>query len=258
MRKHYERLAAWHGENRHRVRHFVWWSLVCMLAGAGAGVSVGLLVNKIWTAPVAKFHSQNMKAPPARVVTYPSEVKFPDSYLLVANKKHPMPRNFVPNDLVDLPLPQMERAQLRRVPAAALQKLFKDAQADGLQLTVASAYRSYAAQEATFKQVTKSQGASVALDASALPGYSEHQSGLAADIDPIQPTTVPTLQSWLAKNACRHGFIVRYLPGKTAITGYQSEPWHIRYVGDVMAEFLTRNGETLEEFYNVAGGDYAS
>jgi D-alanyl-D-alanine carboxypeptidase len=100
---------------------------------------------------------------------------------------------------------------------------------------------------------------------SARAGYSEHQTGLAVDlITPASPACdfdacfagTPGGR-WLARDSWRFGFVVRYQPATTSITGYAPEPWHLRYVGRPLAAELHRAGiATLEEFFDVPGGDY--
>ena len=93
---------------------------------------------------------------------------------------------------------------------------------------------------------------------SARPGHSEHQTGLAMDIltsstsESKTPQFKPALD-WLADNAYKHGFILRYPEGKNHITGYIFEPWHYRYVGTELAEILYNNGDwiTLEEYFGI-------
>ncbi len=102
---------------------------------------------------------------------------------------------------------------------------------------------------------------------SARPGFSEHQTGLAADIgatdgnlcqlDDCFGTTASG--RWLADNVARFGFIVRYTKANRKITGYDPEPWHIRYVGKALARQMQVEGiDTLEEFFGVSGGGYAN
>ena len=96
-------------------------------------------------------------------------------------------------------------------------------------------------------------------------GYSEHQTGLAVDlITPEDPgcdfdacfARTPAGR-WLARHAWRFGFVVRYQPATTAITGYSPEPWHLRYVGRPLAGEMRETGiATLEQLFDVPGGDY--
>lgn len=257
MRDHYQKFASWHQQHRHRVRYFTLFGAIAIVIGGSMGVGISLWRSRSWhVAHTIKVQDASVKQ--TSPIAFPQTVQDPGSYLMVVNKKHPLPRTFAPTDLVNLTVPQIEKSQLRREPAKALSQLFIDAKADGVMLTVASGYRSYDYQKQLYDEYVAKNGKVVAADLSALPGYSEHQSGLAVDIDPLAPTTVNTAQSWLAKNAWHYGFIIRYTPGKDAVTGYQYEPWHIRYVGSPMAKLLTHLGVTLEEFYGVVGGDYVT
>ena len=89
---------------------------------------------------------------------------------------------------------------------------------------------------------------------SARPGYSEHQSGLAIDVNSLDQDWENTPEGkWLSANCYKYGFIIRYPKGKEDITGYMYEPWHIRYVGKDLAEKLYNNGNwlTLEEYLGI-------
>jgi D-alanyl-D-alanine carboxypeptidase len=255
MRKHYERFASWHKGHQHHVRRFVLFSILPLFIGGGIGIFAALWHSHGWRA-THSVEVRDVRIKPTADPVLPLVVQDPTNYLMVVNKKHPLPSTFIPSDLVDVTVPHIEQAQLRREPATALVQLFKAAEASGVHLTVVSGYRSYVYQKQLYDDYVANKGAAVAADLSALPGYSEHQSGLAADIDPLAPTSVAEAQGWLAKNAWQYGFIIRYLSGKSAITGYQYEPWHIRYVGIPMAKTLTHLGITLEEFYSIPGGNY--
>jgi D-alanyl-D-alanine carboxypeptidase len=97
---------------------------------------------------------------------------------------------------------------------------------------------------------------------SARPGYSEHQTGLAFDVEVsggkchLEKCLGETPDGkWVAANAYKYGFIVRYPEGKENVTGYDYEPWHLRYVGtDLASEMHTKSVQTLEEFFNISGG----
>jgi D-alanyl-D-alanine carboxypeptidase len=146
--------------------------------------------------------------------------------------------------------------------ASSLEALFAAAENNGLHLLLSSGYRSYAYQVQVYGRIVQSQGQGSADEQSARPGYSEHQTGLAADIAPLsrkcdlQQCFAQTLEGqWLAANAYKYGFIIRYPADKQATTGYEYEPWHIRYVGaDLAAEMHKQGIETLEDFFSVGGG----
>lgn len=118
----------------------------------------------------------------------------------------------------------------------------------GLTLFVASGYRSYDDQAATYGRWAAEHGSSYADRFSSRAGFSEHQSGLALDVnDPSRAFAGTPEALWVADNAARFGFVVRYPEGKEAITGYVHEPWHLRHLGVELAGELTESGLTLEE-----------
>ncbi len=191
----------------------------------------------------------------------------PSSIWVVVNKQHPLiPKNYVPADLVvpavPLRVPGNESMQVRQVTAIALQTMFAAAKAQGINLMLSSGYRSFAYQTALYNGYVKTQGQAVADTQSARPGFSEHQTGLAADIEPTseQCDVDPCFGNlpegkWLAANAYKYGFIIRYTPGNQAITGYVAEAWHVRYVGTALSNEMRSTGiETLEQFFNISGG----
>ena len=136
--------------------------------------------------------------------------------------------------------------------------MIADMQSLGLSISNSySGYRSYQYQSSLYQNYVNSYGQASADTFSARPGYSEHQSGLAFDL--IQPNGAllesPNEAQWVAQNAHKYGFIVRYQSGKESITGYMAEPWHVRYVGDEAVN-IYQSGLTLEEYLGVEGGDY--
>ncbi len=193
----------------------------------------------------------------------------PTSIWVVVNKQRPLqPKSYVPADLVtpDLPM-RVGGQQLRQVTADAMAKMFAAAKAHGTPLRISSAYRSYSYQVNLYNGYVNSQGKAVADSQSARPGYSEHQTGLAADLSPADGScsVAPCFAStpagiWLAAHAYEYGFIIRYPDGHQATTGYIYEPWHVRYVGVVAAtEMHTQGVPTLEEFFGLpAAPDYAA
>jgi D-alanyl-D-alanine carboxypeptidase len=194
----------------------------------------------------------------------------PSSVWVVVNKRHPLnPASYTPPDLVvpNVPLrvPGNESMQVRKITAEALERMFAAAKTDGLKLQLSSGFRSYAYQTGTYNSYVKQSGQAYADTISARPGFSEHQTGLAVDIEPVsrQCEIVQCFEAtpegkWLAANAYKYGFILRYPSDKVSITGYAYEPWHFRYVGVYLSEQMHRQGvETLEEFFGVGGGaDY--
>lgn len=183
----------------------------------------------------------------------------PDDILVLVNDNRRLPDGFVPQNLV---VPDVEfsfsgieeRNHLRQEAAEALEKLFALAAEDGIELFAVSGYRSYERQAVIFNRNVEQMGFEDASTFSAEPGHSEHQLGLAMDVTSRSVGLQITQDfgdteegQWLAENAHRAGFIIRYLKGKEEITGFSFEPWHIRYVGD-SAEEISKLGITLEEY----------
>ena len=178
--------------------------------------------------------------------------------LLLVNRDHPLSREYIP-----------ETAALRYGMAASrlclddLQEMMDDCRAAGLHPLICSSYRSYEKQEELYQAKVlyyrdqgklPSEAAALASSIVAPPGESEHQTGLAFDIvdegyqllDEKQETTKVSL--WLRENSVRYGFVVRYPPDKTEVTGIIYEPWHYRYVGREHASAMAFAGWTLEEY----------
>jgi D-alanyl-D-alanine carboxypeptidase len=192
----------------------------------------------------------------------------PNSIWVVVNKLRPLnPRSYGPPDIINVPVAHDNPPQMRKVAGDALVQMFaagKAAGAGGMQIQ--SAWRPYSTQVRVYAGWVKSLGQAQADRQSARPGYSEHQTGLAVDISPVPLKcalaacfgTTPQGR-WLAANAYRFGFLLRYPADKTAVTGYEYEPWHFRYIGVALAtEMHSEHVETLEEFFGLpAAPDYA-
>lgn len=139
-----------------------------------------------------------------------------------------------------------------------LQEMFDDMRADGIYPFVRAGYRSDNEQKRVLNEKTaaymaegysKSRARELALETVALPGTSEHELGLAVDINAVEgKSDSEEVYSWLAENAYRYGFIMRYPEDKTDITGKDYEPWHYRYVGKEAAKEMYNSGECLEEY----------
>ncbi|AFQ29974.1 M15 family metallopeptidase [Bacillus thuringiensis] len=178
---------------------------------------------------------------------------------VVVNKKNKLPDNYKPKDLV---VPNVsfaydgvyEKSHLRKEASDSLEKLFALAEKDGIYLNAVSGFRSAEYQTKVYNGNVKKDGKDHADMFSAKPGHSEHQTGLVMDVsaksfdNKLEQEFEQTKEGkWLAKNAHKTGFIIRYPKGKEDVTGYEYEPWHIRYVGDI-ATNLFEKGLTLEEY----------
>ncbi|MBD9232684.1 MAG: D-alanyl-D-alanine carboxypeptidase family protein [Rothia mucilaginosa] len=192
----------------------------------------------------------------------PSVESSPESLRCLVNKMRPFAqKDWAPSDLVDF-----EGQQLRAEAAQAARTMMDAAKAEGVTLTVSSAYRSYAVQQQTYQHWVSVNGQKVADQLSARPGYSEHQTGLAIDFSSPEGCRLEECYEdtragrWLAKNAQNYGFILRFPKGQQAVTGYLFEPWHYRYLGkDLTARYVASGANTLEEFLGTgAAPDYVS
>ena len=128
------------------------------------------------------------------------------------------------------------------------------AKADGLNIYISSGFRSYTYQKTLYNNYVNRDGVTVADTYSARAGHSEHQSGLAFDVNTINDSFANTEEGkWLNDNCYKYGFILRYPNGKSDETGYQYEPWHFRYVGVELAEKLYNNGNwiTVEDYFGI-------
>ena len=123
------------------------------------------------------------------------------------------------------------------------------AKRDGMNLSICSGYRSYSYQAQLYNSYVARDGKAKADTYSARPGHSEHQTGLAADINYASDYFTSTPEAkWLADNCYQYGFSIRHPKGKADITGYKYESWHIRYLGEELAQLVHDSGLTLEEY----------
>ena len=191
----------------------------------------------------------------------------PTSITVMVNKSWKLPDSYRPADLVRPKVSfvfgnqQLEKALLREAAARALENMFAQAKKEGITLLAASGYRSYETQSVLFDNEVKQYGYEKASQAVAYPGTSEHQTGLAMDITAASVNYILSEEfgekpegKWLANNAHKFGFILRYPLGKESITGYQYEPWHFRYVGPEMAAEVFESKLTLEEYFGQKQG----
>ncbi|MBE6836870.1 MAG: hypothetical protein E7509_02580 [Ruminococcus sp.] len=136
----------------------------------------------------------------------------------------------------------------------AFAEMKKAAAAEGIELRIASGYRSYAYQKDLYNGYLRRPGQNQAYveTYSARPGHSEHQTGLAIDVNNASMSFLGTPeQIWLEAHCVEYGFIIRYPEGKQNVTGYQYEPWHIRYLGKETAKKVYDSGLCLEEYLGI-------
>lgn len=173
----------------------------------------------------------------------------PDSLSVLVNKNHILPDGYVP-ELEALGY-GYGSGSLRPEAAQAFRTMADAARKDGISLHSVSAYRSYTTQQSTYNRYLKYNRQAVVDTFSARPGHSEHQTGLALDINTanVQAHFENTpAYAWLKEHCAEYGFTLRYLQGKEAVTGYRFEPWHYRYVGAEAAKVCMDQGITYEEY----------
>lgn len=134
----------------------------------------------------------------------------------------------------------------------AFYTMASDAADEGIYLNIVSGFRSYWLQDTIYSNFCAERGVEEADKVSARPGHSEHQTGLAMDINSTWFTFADTAEGkWLASNCYKYGFVIRYPEGKEDITGYSYEAWHIRYLGIELSRELYESGLTLEEYLSI-------
>lgn len=186
------------------------------------------------------------------------EIKNPEEITTLVKKGFYLPSTYVPSDLVvpEMPIaPDNTDNTVRQVVADALVKMTADAKKAGMELVLNSGYRSYSEQTKVYDETESIYGGIYASEYVALPGASEHQTGLGVDItsqsvvDGTRITFGDTEEyQWVIKNCYKYGFIVRFETESAEITGIAHEPWHLRYVGEDVAKVIRDKGWTFEEY----------
>lgn len=190
----------------------------------------------------------------------------PTDTLILVNKHNRAPA--VPVALVKPDVPPTregleENIYMQPEAADALEELFDAAEREGIILYATSGFRSYSTQKAIFERKLEKMSEKAANASVAKPGYSEHQTGLAMDVEGHSSLGLGLVADfgetpegiWLAENCHEYGYIIRYPKGKTSITGYVYEPWHIRYVGKAAAKEIKLLDVTFEEYILMVRGD---
>ncbi|WP_042277337.1 M15 family metallopeptidase [[Clostridium] dakarense] len=174
---------------------------------------------------------------------------------LLVNNGNKLDKNYKPinSDVPNIPFIDSstdEEKQMEEIASKSVEKLFKQAKEEGIKFLATSAYRSYESQKEIYTKKVISDGIKKANEYVAKPGTSEHQTGLCIDVTNEDRWFVGSTKEaiWLAENAYKFGFILRYPKGKEDITGKSYEPWHIRYVGEDIAKEIYINNLTLEEY----------
>lgn len=175
--------------------------------------------------------------------------------LMLVNKYNYLTKDYNPEDLeiFSNQYAYGDNQSLRKIAYDAYISMFNAAKKDGYTLIVNSSYRSYNEQTEIYDNYSSWYGEEKALKVAAKPGYSEHQTGLAVDIQSYcsQKKGFEECEefTWLSKNAYKYGFILRYPDGLEYLTGYNYESWHYRYVGKEAAKYILDNNITFDEYY---------
>lgn len=183
-------------------------------------------------------------------------VTYVDGYL-IANKSYSLPETFVPTDTYKKANGNSTSqcsTCINNTAYTAYKEMDADASSLGLNLYISSGFRSYITQSNIYNKYVERDGKEQADTYSARPGSSEHQTGLAFDLNTIDDAFAKTDEGkWINQNCYKYGFIIRYPEGKTDETGYIYESWHLRYVGTDLAYKLYNNGDwiTMEDYFGI-------
>ena len=210
-----------------------------------------------------KYHGNNPEMNVEDIVTYvnagidapfysrePIMVEDPNALDVLVNKVYKLPNDFIPQDLVVVD--NYRSQEMCHEAAKAFQQLAQKCADEGFTIYVHSGYRSYDYQDRIYQNMIANYGQEYTDQYSSKPGHSEHMTGLSCDVafegyhyeEIINSPDYPFFESQLEN----HGFILRFLEGKQNITGYEYEPWHIRYVGVDLAKEIADSNLTYEEF----------
>ena len=172
---------------------------------------------------------------------------------MLVNKHYKLDEDFVPDDLVEFDQEYCndDVQEGNREAVVAFKNMYEAAKKEGLGLVINSSYRSYQDQENICNTFKDLYGEGYVTKYVALPGFSEHQTGLAFDIGSTSSKVFAESKEyeWMKENAYKYGFILRFTKANAYITGFRSEPWHYRYVGKKIAKYIYDNNISLEEYY---------
>lgn len=249
-----------------------------IIAGLAGGVGVGILIVLLALA-VDTIPSKTSRPPSSNQQNKPDhtpkmlriqnatpipvlegDYTSPSHPWALVNKKTSLsPAQYKPDDLIRPDFPtnttkSEDEQSIRALIKTPAENLFTAAAKQGHDIFMASGFRSYELQEMYFNNYVRTSGEEAAAMYSARPGQSEHQTGLAFDISLtsrecyLEACFADTAAGkWLAAHAHEYGFVIRYPTDKVAITQYQYEPWHFRYVGVDLASVMHEKKLVLEE-----------
>ena len=161
--------------------------------------------------------------------------------------------NYIPNDYIPKNLIIINGLSINKEAYEAFLEMKNDMAKENMQIRIISAYRSYDYQESLYDNYLKNNSQNIVDTYSARPGYSEHHTGLAIDVDNVKLNYNKFYLTkeflWMQDNAYKYGYILRYPKDKENITGYSFEPWHYRYVGKEASKYIKEHNITFEEYY---------
>ena len=186
--------------------------------------------------------------------TNTKEAKYLNTFYTLVNKYNYLRDDFVPNNLVEMTTPySKEGIYLVEEARDNFYKLVDKAKEEGLTIRAISAYRGYTYQKRLYDKYVEADGVNKADTYSARPGFSDHQTGLAIDVDntisSFENFTNTKEYQWMLDNSYKYGFILRYPNGKESITTYQFESWNYRYVGLKLAKKIKASNLTFDEYF---------
>ena len=177
-----------------------------------------------------------------------------DTNKVITNKYYFLGSDYIPSDMVVINSKySIGERKMQKDAANAFEEMVKDALKEGYTVKAASTYRSYSYQDGLYNRYKASDGEEKADTYSARPGYSEHQTGLAVDVSNGKSSYTDFGNTkefnWMKENAYKYGYILRYTKETEFITGYMNEPWHYRYVGKDIANYIHNHPMTYEEYF---------
>lgn len=178
-------------------------------------------------------------------------IEDPSSITALVNKFHALPADYVPEDLVSIP--SFPNLQIKDDAVDDFENLLAAAKLDNVIIIPYSTYRSYDYQEGLYNKYLQTDSQEEVDTYSARPGHSEHQTGLALDVRSSShwSNLTDSDYEWMLNNSYKYGFIIRYPKDNSRITGYQEEPWHLRYIGIEHATKVHELGITFDEYYDI-------
>lgn len=212
------------------------------------------------------YHTENKNLSPEQIVTHVNigldnpyytntkEATNLNTTIILVNKYNYLKKDYIPNNLETINEKYAKKnMKLVKEAKEAFEKMAEDAAKENLKIIAMSTYRSYEYQNNLYNNYVAQDGKEKADTYSARAGYSEHQTGLAVDIDngdlPYTRFEETKEFTWMQDNAYKYGFILRYPKDKTYKTGYEYESWHYRYVGKKIAKYIQKNDITYDEYY---------